>query len=197
MDTTALTGFETLPRVDLGSTRREERQRVLGRSRRSLGALTALLVLGPCLLIPATRQIIDLRAQVGRADRQLTTVGAQWQRVTQAGDQNDARIEVWNRFQQSRDGRRVWDEALPALAAALPGEVSLQRAQITGSDGGTEFAAQGTSESMSALRTFLQALAASPLFARIRLEETTAEPSAGPHGVTFKISGPIAGPTAP
>lgn len=187
-------GFETLPRVDLGQERRQERRRIAGRSRRSAVTLAALLILGPCLLVPSTRQILEQRTQLSHTDRQLAAVNTQWQRVTQTGDRTDAQIGLWARFQQSRDGRRVWDDALPALTAALPGEVSLQRAQITGSDGGVVIAAQGTSESMGGLRAFLRALAASPLFARIRLEETAADPSAGPRGVNFKISGPIAGP---
>ncbi|MDQ2688036.1 MAG: PilN domain-containing protein [Armatimonadota bacterium] len=188
---TTMTGFEALPRVDLGRARRAERVGILGRSRRQLAALTALLILGPCLLLPSTRQVFDLRAQGRETDRQLTAVTAQRQRVTQSDDRTETRIAVWTRFQQSRDSRHAWDDALPALAAALPAEVALQRAQITGSDGSAQFAAEGTAETMSALRAFLRTLAASPSFAHVRLEETTANPSAGPHGVSFKISGPM------
>lgn len=190
-DATARTGVETLPRVDLGRGRREERQGVLGRSRRLFVGLAALLILGPCLLVPSTRQALNLRTQSADTDRQFAAVNAQWQRVSEMGDRTDARIGVWTRFEQSRDGRRVWDDALPALAAALPAEVSVQRAQIVGGDGGAEFAAQGTSETMGGLRAFLGALTATPLFSRVRLEETSADPSAGPHGVGFKISGPL------
>ena len=193
----ARAGLETLPRVDLGRTRREERQGVLGRSRRLFVALAVLLLAGPCLLVPSTRQAFESRAQIAQSDRQLSTVDAQWQRVSEADDRNDARLAVWTRFQQSRDSRRVWDDALPALAAALPAEVALQRAQITEGDGGAQFAAQGTSETMGGLRAFLSRLGTSPLFSRVRLEETTADASAGPHGVVFKISGPIAGTPAP
>jgi Tfp pilus assembly protein PilN len=138
-----------------------------------------------------------MQAQVGETNRQLTAVNTQWQQVSQTGDRTDARVGVWTRFQQSQDSRRVWDDALPALATALPAEVVLQRAQITGDGDSAEFAAQGTSETMSALRAFLGALAATPLFSHVRLEETAADPSAGTHGVSFKISGPIAGTTAP
>lgn len=188
---TVMTGFDTLPRVDLGRARRAERLGILGRSRRQLAALAALLILGTCLLLPSTRQVFDLRAQGRETDRQLAAVTAQRQRATQSGDRTEARIAVWTRFQQSRDSRRLWADALPALASALPAEAALQRVQITGSDGSAQFAAEGTAETMSALRTFLRTLTASPSFAHVRLEETTTNPSAGPHGVNFKISGPM------
>lgn len=190
-------GFETLPRLDLGRSRREERLGVRGRSRKQLITLIAVLAAGPCLLVPSTRQIIGLRTQIAETGRQMATLNSQWQRVSQTGDRTDARIGVWARFQQSRDSRRVWDDALPALAATLPAEVVLQRAQITKSDGDAEFAAQGTSETVGGLRAFMGALAASPLFSRVRLEETSAAPGAGPHGVGFKIAGPLAGSSTP
>lgn len=186
-----MAGLEALPRLDLGRVRREERTEILRRSRRQLIGVIALLLAGPCLLVPSTRQVLEQRKQNNETSRQLAVINAQWQRVSQTGDRTDAQIEVWTRFQKSRESRGLWDDALPALAAALPAEVVLQRAQITSSDSSAAFAAQGTAETMGGLRTFLRALASSPAFAGVRLEETTADPSAGPHGVNFKISGPL------
>lgn len=189
-----MAGFESLPRLDLGRARREERLGILGRSRRQIAALAALLIGGPCLLVPSTQQILEMRAQTAQSARQVAAVNAQWQRVSQTDGQADARISVWTRYQQSRDSRRVWNDALPTLAAALPAEVALQRAQITKDTDSAQFAAQGTAETMGALRLFLGRLTASPLFANIRLDETTTDTSAGPHDVAFKISGSLTTP---
>lgn len=191
IDTIAPAGPGVLPRVDLNWERREERTRILVRSRRWLGALATLLVLGPVFLVPLTTQAILLGTERAHFETQIADVQTRLGAVSSASDRVEAQLGLWTRFSESQDNRQAWEGMLPALAAALPSDASLSQVQISRGADGLRIAAQGSSETMGGVRSFLAALATSRNFARVRLTETTSDPAQGPRGVDFKLDGPV------
>lgn len=190
-------GATLLPLVDLNRERREERRGVHRRSRRHMAAILATITLAVTVPLPLTLQVLTLRRECQKDERQETEVRQRLQSATAAGGAMDAKISCWTRLVQSQQARHAWDVTLPALAACLPNDVSLQQIQISDKGKDMQVQLQGSAGTMAGLRTFTAALARSSVFPRLHLDETTAGPSkAGANGVTFRMAGPLSGAIA-
>ncbi len=191
--TQAHTAGETLlPLVDLNLERREERRSVLRRSRRHVAAIVAAFALAVTVPLPLTLQAFKLRHEYQNAERQAAGVRQRLQSVTTISGEMDAKISLWTRLAQSQQNRHAWEAALPSLAACLPVDVSVQQVEIAQKNKDTQVQLQGSAETMAGLRTFTTALTRSPLFANLRLNETTSVPS----GVNFQMTGSLSGAAA-
>lgn len=182
-------GAMLLPLVDLNRERREERRSVLRRSRRHLTAVLASVALAVTVPLPLTLQTLALHRECSKAQGQAAGVRKRLQSVTAASGELDAKISRWTRLVRSQQARQDWGATLPTLAACLPDDVSLLQVQISRKDRAAQIQLQGSAETMAGLRAFTAALARSPLFARVHLDETTA----GRGGVTFQMAGPVSG----
>lgn len=185
-------GEVLLPLVDLNLERREERRSVLRRSRRHVAAILAASALAVTVPLPLTLQAFKLRHEYQNAAREAVGARQRLQLVTTISGELDAKISLWTRLAQSQQNRHAWEAALPTLAACLPGDVSVQQVEIAQKNKDTQVQLQGSAETMAGLRTFTAALARSPLFANLRLNETTSVSS----GVNFQMTGPLSGAAA-
>lgn len=187
---------DTLPRIDLSAERRAERRGVLVRSRRDALLLGVLLCGTPLLLGPLTQQVLGLRAQLGRAEREAAAQEKQLQSVVQASAETEAQMSRWSRFVQSRGRRETWRDILPALAARTPEAVYLEQVQIDEKSKSVRILLQGAAESVTALGAFTGALGRTPLFSEVSLTETAAERKMGPRGIRFQVGVRVLGALA-
>ena len=189
---TQAAGAMALPFIDLNRERREERREVLRRSRRHAAAILMVVALAALIPLPLTIQILTLRREQQKVERQALGVRQRLQAVTAAGGETDAKIGRWTRLIQSQEARHAWEVAIPALAACLPQGVSAQQIQMSTKDKDAQIQLQGSAATMAELNAFTAALARSPSFARLHLDETRV----GASGVTFQMTGPLNGPIA-
>jgi Tfp pilus assembly protein PilN len=182
------------PLVDLNRERREERRAVYRRSRRYSAGIMVTILIAATVPLPLTLQALTLRRECHKGERQETEVRQRLQSATAASGAMDAKIGRWTQLVQSQQARHEWDVTLPALAACLPDDVSLQQIQISEKGKGTQVQLQGSAGTMTGLHTFTAALARSSGFLRLHLDETTVGSSkAGSNGVTFRMAGPLSG----
>lgn len=162
---------------------------MLRRSRRHAAAMLASLSLIAAVPVPLTLQVFLLRRECDKTEREAVGQGQRLQAAMTAEDEMDAQINRWTRLAQSQQARRTWEAAFPSLAACLPDDVFLQEIQMSYKDGGAQVQMQGSAGTVAGLRSFTTALARSPAFARLHLDETTA----GSGGLTFQVAGPLSG----
>jgi Tfp pilus assembly protein PilN len=185
------TAIVTLPLIDLNGDRREERRLILSRSRRHAAAIAALFVTACVVLVPLTLQAVTLRHELGKAEVQAQEARKRLQSMTDSSALMDSRIGLWERLRQTQQSRQAWGAAFPSLAACLPQDVFLDQVQITGKDSDIEIQLQGSAGTMTGLRAFTKALAASPTFSRVHLDDAELNHDLGRSSLTFRVTGPM------
>lgn len=182
-------GALLIPLVDLNRERREERRGTLRRSHRHMAAFLVTGALTVMVPLPLTLQALALRGECRKAERQAAGVRQRLQSVTTVSGAMDSKITRWQQLLHSQQARHAWEVTLPAFAACLPADVSLEQVQIFDKGDGAQIQLQGSAGTMGDLRTFTAALARSSVFAKLHLDETTVNSGS----VTFRIAGSLSG----
>lgn len=180
-----------LPLIDLNRDRREERRLVRRRSRRYGAAILAAIAAAGALLVPLTLQTMALRRELRKSEGQAKGERVRLKFATGASMQLDGQIRLWELLGQTQQSRRACGATFPSLAACLPQNVSLHQVQISSQGKDVQIQLQGSAGTIAGLRAFINDLQASPMFARVHLDEAMADNAARRGGLSFRITGPI------
>jgi hypothetical protein len=175
--------------LDLHTERSTELRVTRSRTVKNFACLILLVIACAGIAMPLCVKITAAYSESKEIEKSIHATAQQDARVRTQSLSYETQITQWNRFVASRNSRIDWETAVLRLGATMPTGVCLDQIQITRNAGVATLAAGGFAVNMKELSLFLRMMSSSRIYSDVHLEESSADTTAGPHGVSFTING--------